>query len=95
MSTLSKQGAKIAAPVSDEQLKWLNWPDFCPGLSSHLRCRVAALHGHPIDISSATCPQLHHFLIWVAVAMQEGSCQFHMLRMDAATSMHFNVLQSW
>lgn len=28
MSTLSKQGAKIAAPVSDEQLKWLNWPDF-------------------------------------------------------------------
>ena len=28
MSTLSKQGAKIAAPVSDEQLKWLNWPNF-------------------------------------------------------------------
>lgn len=28
MSSLSKRSEKIAPRAADEQLKWLNWPDF-------------------------------------------------------------------
>jgi len=28
MSSLSKRGERIAARTSDEDLKWLDWPDF-------------------------------------------------------------------
>ncbi len=28
MSSLSKRGEKTAPRVSEEELKWLNWPDF-------------------------------------------------------------------
>ena len=58
MSTLSKQGAKIAAPVSDEQLKWLNWPDFVQVCHPSERHKFTAHRGHLLGIYTPWWPQL-------------------------------------
>ena len=76
MSTLSKQGAKIAAPVSDEQLKWLNWPDFvqvCQGIKD---AESLFLMDVSSKFESQIPPGLSFPFIWAVVAMLKGSCHF-------------------
>jgi hypothetical protein len=61
MSSLSKRGEKIAPRAADEQLKWLDWPDFVQ-VQQALSCLVDLLHGsfaylHPAPCSCSLTPR--------------------------------------
>ena len=52
MSSLSKRGEKVAPRASEEDLKWLNWPDFVQVLDPicSSRCKLGSkCEGWPGD----------------------------------------------
>ncbi len=57
MSSLSKRGEKVAPRASEEELKWLNWPDFVQVLNfiSHKHTQGSSLHSDDTHALKGVC----------------------------------------